>query len=80
MIQYTQPLPVVAQRGPATYKVSGGKVWNAIHLSRANYPSHALSSHSDGVRAEESYVSPQTLNFLCRRQIRPPVWLRDFET
>lgn len=79
---------MVAQRGPATFELSDGKVWNAIHLSRTNFPFCAGPSDNDGVRAEDSYVPPQTLppvelparSQRCRRQIRPPVWLSDFET
>lgn len=30
-LQYMRPLQVVAQRSPATFGLSDGKVWNAIH-------------------------------------------------
>lgn len=60
--QYKRPLQVVAQRGPATYELSDGKVWNAIYLSCADYSFRVVSSHSDGVRAKDSYVSTQKLS------------------
>ena len=35
---FTQPYRVLAQKGPATYQLSDGKLWNAIHLAPANPP------------------------------------------
>lgn len=79
---------MVAQRGRATFELCDWTVWNAIHLSRANFPYFAKPSESDDVRAEVRYVPPQTRPSVelpassqrCRRQIRPLVYLSDFET
>ena len=58
--KFTQPLRVVAQKGLATYKLSDGKVWNAVHPSPAGFLSPEVHTTSTCVQPEDVYNAPQT--------------------
>ena len=85
---FTQPLRVVAQTGTATYELSKGKVWNAVHLSPASFPSPEVHTTSNSVQPEDVYKPPETppparpspRPQRSRRQIQPRAWLGDFAT
>lgn len=72
--KFTAPLQITAQKGPATFLLSDGKVWNASHLAAASPdtpPVPLTSQHSDEA---PSAVVP------LRRTVRPPEWHKDYVT
>uniref|UniRef100_A0A3B3T9U7 Gypsy retrotransposon integrase-like protein 1 n=1 Tax=Paramormyrops kingsleyae TaxID=1676925 RepID=A0A3B3T9U7_9TELE len=82
--KFSQPYQVVAQKGPATYLLSDGRVWNAIHLAQT-FPLPGTSSTSTA--PEDAYLPlgvPQTLCHTPPPAVRPhrvrqaPVWSKDY--
>ncbi len=86
--KFTQPFKVVAQKGLATYLLSDGKVWNAMHLAPA---ASCVTTFDTASLAEDSFKpleAPQTpqlsvspsCNSRPHRVHRAPVWSKDYVT
>ncbi|XP_051784491.1 uncharacterized protein K02A2.6-like [Erpetoichthys calabaricus] len=51
--KFSCPYQIIAQKGPATYLLSDGKIWNAVHLAPAT---GVQSSRTSDTQPEDSYV------------------------
>lgn len=86
--KFTKPFKVVAQKGSATYLLSDGKVWNAMHLAPA---ASCITRSNTASLAEDSFkplevsqtpqmsVSPFRALRPCRVR-RAPIWTKDYVT
>lgn len=85
--KFTQPFQVVAQKGPATYLLSDGKVWNAIHLASAP-PMHSTAPTSQPGDASLLPSTPEPPDTghspppspRVPRVRNAPVWSKDYIT
>ncbi|KAL1254363.1 hypothetical protein QQF64_016592 [Cirrhinus molitorella] len=86
--KFTQPFKVVAQKGSATYLLSDGKIWNAVHLAPAASCvtiSDAASVAEDSFMPLEALQTPQmqvspSCSLRPHRVRRAPVWSKDYVT
>ena len=85
--KFTQPFKVVAWKGSATYMLSDGKVWNAIHLALTPSmdSSASTSQHDDACVLPSTSEPPETVQSpppspRVPRARRVPVWCRDYVT
>ncbi|KAL7856478.1 hypothetical protein SRHO_G00153770 [Serrasalmus rhombeus] len=84
--KFSLPYKVVAKRGPATYLLSDGKVWNAAHLAPTSLPYAVPSTLTV---PEDTYV-PHEVHTPCavpsehsatnqlHRVRRAPFWAKDY--
>lgn len=93
--KFTNPLKVVAQKGPATYLLSDGKVWNAFHLAPSSaacaavpasqpddacpLPSNQGAEHEPPEPEPELVPSPHQSPRVPRAR-HAPAWLEDYVT
>ncbi|GAA6095236.1 solute carrier organic anion transporter family member 3A1 isoform X1 [Tachysurus ichikawai] len=67
--KFTQPFEVVSQKGPATYLLSDGKVWNAIHLA----PTPPTNSSVPTSQPDDACLLPSTSESPETVQSPPPL-------
>lgn len=72
--KFTAPIQITAQKGPATFLLSDGKVWNASHLAFA--PPDTVPVTLTPQQPDEA--PPAAVPF--RRHVRPPEWHKDYVT
>ncbi|KAL7879761.1 hypothetical protein SRHO_G00020150 [Serrasalmus rhombeus] len=84
--KFSLPYKVIAKRGPATYLLSDGKVWNAAHLAPTSLPYAVPSTLTV---PEDTYV-PHEVHTPCavpsehsatnhlHRVRRAPFWAKDY--
>ena len=80
--KFTKPLQIIEQRGPATFRLSDGKMWNASHLAPAlpvNMPVPPTPPPPDETH-ELLQATPPDTALPSRRTVRVPEWHKDYVT